>query len=79
MPLYEYACLECDAQFEVLTRISGADERPACPVCGAARARRVISLVAARVSRDDASLPASMPTPGGMGGGCCGGACGCGH
>ena len=79
MPLYEYACAECEAQFEVLTRMAGGDERPSCPVCGAARTRRVISLVAARVSRDEATMPASAPAPRGMGGGCCGGACGCGH
>ena len=30
MPLYEYNCLDCDSQFELLIR---ASETPACPHC----------------------------------------------
>jgi putative FmdB family regulatory protein len=49
MPLVEYRCEDCGHVSEVLVR--AADERnPACPECGSAKTRRMISAFAARVA-----------------------------
>lgn len=43
MPIYEFECGECGARFEDL--VAAAAPPPACPECGAARTRRLISNV----------------------------------
>ena len=43
MPIYEFECAKCGSCFEELME-SGA-ENPACPDCGAARARRRFSSI----------------------------------
>ena len=43
MPIYEFECEECEARFEELV---AADAAPiACPECGSARTRRLLSSV----------------------------------
>ncbi len=44
MPLFEYRCLSCDNQFELLIRGSAV---PVCPSCGATTLERLISMFAA--------------------------------
>jgi putative FmdB family regulatory protein len=44
MPLFEYACKECTAQFEVLVR---ASETPECPSCHSTSLERRLSTFAA--------------------------------
>ena len=71
MPIYEYACMECESHFEELVR--NAEQAVACPDCGAGNVLKQLSTFAvAGVS--------SQPKFGGAGrgGGCCGGSCGCG-
>jgi putative FmdB family regulatory protein len=69
MPIYEYVCMKCESHFEELVRYD--DAAPACPDCGAADARKQLSVFAA--------VGAERETPSlGGGGGCCGGSCGCG-
>jgi len=53
MPLFEYHCEGCDAEFELLIR---GDESPACPECGQSRVDHLISAPAAPVIRGS-SLP----------------------
>ena len=66
MPIYEYACMECESHFEELVR--SAEQAVACPECGAGNVLKQFSTFAvAGVS--------SQPKAGG-GGGCCGGSCG---
>ena len=48
MPIYEYICRNCEAQFETLVR--GGDA-PVCGSCGSADLERIFSLPA--VSSDD--------------------------
>jgi putative FmdB family regulatory protein len=68
MPIYEYACMECESHFEELVR--NADQAVSCPDCGAGNVlKQLSSFAVAGVS--------SQPKLGG-GGGCCGGSCGCG-
>jgi putative FmdB family regulatory protein len=43
MPIYEFECEECGARFEEL--VAADAESVACPECGAARTRRLISNV----------------------------------
>lgn len=68
MPMYEYACMECESHFEELVR--SAEQGVVCPECGAGNVLKQLSTFAA-------SGASSQPSFGG-GGGCCGGSCGCG-
>lgn len=43
MPMYEYHCKACDAEFELLVRSSTV---PACPRCGAVDLARIVSRLA---------------------------------
>jgi len=71
MPMYEYACMECEAHFEELVR--SAEQAVTCPECGAAKVLKQLSSFAVTGA-------SSQPSFGGSsGGGCCGGSCGCGH
>ncbi|MGH9348553.1 MAG: FmdB family zinc ribbon protein [Vicinamibacterales bacterium] len=47
MPLYEYACKQCDRQFEALVR--GA-ETPECPSCHSRELERRLSVFAAHTT-----------------------------
>jgi putative FmdB family regulatory protein len=71
MPIYEYACMECEDHFEELVR--SGDQEVTCPRCGAAKVLRQLSSFAVHGSSPKQSGVASS------GGGCCGGSCGCGH
>lgn len=53
MPIYEYLCLECEAQFQSL--VMGREEEGAlrCPDCGKGRLKRLISRVAYHASEQD--------------------------
>lgn len=71
MPIYEYACMECEGHFEELVR---GDETPSCPDCGAGNVRKQLSVFAS-----SGVGSAAQSFGGGRSGGCCGGGCGCGH
>jgi putative FmdB family regulatory protein len=43
MPMYEYHCTACDAEFEILVRSSTV---PACPHCAATTLTRIVSRLA---------------------------------
>lgn len=75
MPLYEYTCRACHADFEMLTASSRRDApETACPRCGQTKVARKISLTAHPVIKGGgSSLPADFNC--GAPGGCCGGAC----
>lgn len=73
MPLYEYRCFDCDTKFEKLTQREKADA-VACPSCGSARARRLLS-VFANFSTSSSGETTAVAATGGCG---CGGHCACG-
>lgn len=56
MPMYEYRCAECGAEFEKLLRFSEADKLPACPNCQGTQTRRKLSAVASFGSTDNGSF-----------------------
>jgi putative FmdB family regulatory protein len=68
MPMYEYACMECESHFEELVR--SAEQAVVCPECGAAEVLKQLSTFAVSGAQ-------AQPSFGGGGGGCCGGGCGC--
>lgn len=57
MPLFEYACRECDRQFEVLVR---ASDTPECPSCHSTSLERRLSVFAAHTNGP--SPAASIPS-----------------
>jgi putative FmdB family regulatory protein len=70
MPIYDYQCAECGAEFEQLVR-GGA--KVACPACAATKVERRMSVTArpASGSARGPDLSRLGPPPGG----CCGGGC----
>lgn len=61
MPLFEYACKECEREFELLVRGS---EVPECPSCHGTDLVRRLSVFAAHTSGGNGT---SMPATGGCG------------
>lgn len=63
MPIYEYHCLSCDLQFQILIMNRDQEKDISCPGCGGKKAKRLISRVAYHVSEDDrlAALDSSSP------------------
>ena len=43
MPLYDFHCTDCDADFELLMK---ASDTPACPKCGSTAVEKCVSLTA---------------------------------
>src|SRR5688572_30859232 len=77
VPIYEYACMECESHFEELVR--NGEQTVSCPECGAAKVLRQLSTFAVHGTSKQPSYSGPMGAGGGAGGGCCGGSCGCGH
>ena len=58
MPIYEYACMECESHFEELVR--SAEQAIACPDCGAGNVLKQLSTFAvAGVPRSRSSVAAA--------------------
>ncbi|HJM42950.1 MAG: zinc ribbon domain-containing protein [Nitrospinota bacterium] len=80
MPIYEYACADCEAEFEKLImgapEGNGAGEAVTCPSCDSASVAKKFSSFA--VKSDYVPISTAPGKPAGGGGGCCGGFCGCG-
>jgi putative FmdB family regulatory protein len=71
VPIYEYACMECEEHFEELVRSEG--QVVTCPGCGAAKVLKQLSTFAFAGTSSKPSFGGSAGS-----GGCCGGSCGCG-
>ena len=61
MPLYEYACQECEREFEALVRTG---EIPECPSCHGSNLQRRLSVFAAHTS---GAASTALPTAGACG------------
>lgn len=81
MPIYEYACADCEAEFEklIMGAPDGNGDRGAvtCPSCDSASVAKKFSSFAVQSDYVPISPASRKPARGG-GGGCCGGFCGCG-
>lgn len=71
MPIYNYHCAGCGADFEKLVRNGTA---VTCPECESRKLERRMSLPAPSVSGSKAADFKNLGPPAG-GGGCCGGSC----
>jgi len=71
MPIYEYGCLACGAEFEKFVQTPSA---VTCPSCQSERVSRRLSLVGVKTGARASDGPSTAPMGGG---GCCGGGCGC--
>ena len=68
MPIFEYQCLQCDDEFELLIR---GEEEPSCPTCGSGKLDKQLSVPAAHTSSSE--LPVcGAPAPDACGMGRCG-------
>lgn len=48
MPIYEYVCLDCGDQFEILRAMNDADTPIACQTCNSEHTSRMLSLFNAK-------------------------------
>lgn len=62
MPIYEYSCDECEADFELLVR--GA-EQAECPSCGSQKLAKQFSVPAAHSASGNSLPVCDTPMPGG--------------
>lgn len=72
MPIYEYHCHSCGADFELFLR---GDATPACPGCQGREIERHMSVPARPAGAKAPLNVANLGPP--KTGGCCGGGCGC--
>lgn len=65
MPMYQYACRNCDEAFEKKLPMAQAGETQACPQCGSHETRKVIGAIAvssgASATARHAAAPPSSP------------------
>lgn len=71
MPLFDYQCAACGRTFEQLVR--GRETAVACPACGGAKVRKLLSIPARPVTGSAAPSCSDALPPGSC---CGGGACG---
>jgi putative FmdB family regulatory protein len=75
MPIYEYVCVVCRNEFDLLRRMDQADEPVECNSCGSRKTKRKLSLFNAQSGGKSVS-GTSAPSCSG----CAGGSCStCGH
>ncbi|MFI5059300.1 MAG: zinc ribbon domain-containing protein [Candidatus Acidiferrales bacterium] len=75
MPIYEYICEECKAQFEKI--VINKQQEIACPKCASKKATIQLSVFATSNGSSNGASAKSSTSFSGGGGGCCGGGCGC--
>lgn len=75
MPIYEYHCPSCNADFELFVR---GETKIACPSCESRKIERRMSLPARPAGGTGFADYTNLgPPKAGGGGGCGGGGCGC--
>lgn len=76
MPIYEFACADCEHRFEVFGGYDSRDAVQVCPSCEGVKTRALFSTFAMTGSASESEASTSA---GGGGGGCggCAGGCSC--
>ena len=69
MPLYEYACPDCGAKFEVLQRMGADSAGVVCPKCGGARVAKQLSTFASATAGSSPAMPCGAPNASACGSG----------
>ncbi len=64
MPLYEYKCKQCDAQFEVLQAVGATGDDLVCPECKTPKPEKIFSLFASGSTTSKSAASASCGTGG---------------
>jgi len=59
MPIYEYRCEECDADFELFIRSLSQPADPTCPKCGSHKVKKAISLFGVSKASSSSTLGVS--------------------
>jgi putative FmdB family regulatory protein len=67
MPLYEFRCAECGAEFEKLVRRAGAYDNVACPVCESRSVEEMLSTFASPAKAGSSKVSSSGCRPSGGG------------
>lgn len=57
MPIYEYKCRDCNANFEVITSASEQGNAVECSKCGSRKVKKTISASSFRISSGHSSIP----------------------
>lgn len=71
MPIYEYICLDCKKEYEILRSFSESDKPIACNQCGGENVKRKLSVVFAQSGGHTINArPGSAGRAGRAGGGC---------
>jgi putative FmdB family regulatory protein len=71
MPLYDFACRECNEPFESLVRKESEIATVTCPKCSSPKVDRQLSLPAAPISATQTSLPSACGSGPPCGAPCC--------
>jgi putative FmdB family regulatory protein len=58
MPIYEYKCSDCKANFEVLTSSAANNDEVVCNKCGSRKVKKTISAASFRISSGNSATPA---------------------
>jgi len=58
MPIYEYKCSDCKANFEILVSKSDDEKDIKCKKCGSNKIKKTISASSFRISSGRSSIPA---------------------
>ena len=74
MPIYEYACQKCGAQFEEIMS-SSATACPPCPKCASADTKKLMSSCRAKTGPGQTGARTASSSSGGGCAGCSGGNC----
>ena len=61
MPIYEYACQNCGAEFEVRKSISRLDELESCPNCGGQGKKLVSVFASTEIGKYNLRVPRKAP------------------
>ena len=72
MPIYEYICDDCKAQFEKI--VINRQQEISCPHCTSKNATIQLSVFSSAIAGGSSK---SSSGSSGSGGACCGGGCGC--
>jgi putative FmdB family regulatory protein len=72
MPIYEYLCQDCGAQFDMLRSMKDADEPARCKSCLGDHTKRQLSVFFSKSADRVASTASSSSGCGGCSGGSCG-------